>query len=242
MRAYSETILVSTGIWKLMNNWKNRNSVMQEPQVECPNCKQEWSWDKYKCFNCGYITDLPENLLNCTMSLFNPNLQEPVKIYFDNKLIPKSPGIYAWYSDVYIGGSGLPAQIRLGSNSNNNEDWCLFYIGIAGEKKGRTLRDRIYKEHLNQNSKGSTVRQSLAALLWQDIGLNPKKKLNGEEEKKKLNNWIFHHARVAWVVTENPVKLEKLMLREFGERLRLNIKNNKANPFLKDLKKLRKLW
>ena len=86
------------------------------------------------------------------------------------------------------------------------------------------------------------MRQTLATLLWKDIGLDPKKQLNGEDERKRLNGWIFQHARVAWVKTNKPEKMEKLMLKEFGESLRFNIKGNKANLFKKDLKQLRKQW
>ena len=168
----------------------------------------------------------------------NPTLYFPQYIYEYKEYIPNNPGLYAWYFNVYF---DLFNFIKI-PHMGDVKDWFLLYVGVAGKKSGRTLRDRVYGDHLNQNSKGSTLRFSLAALLWKDIGLNPKKKLKGEEEKKRLNSWIFQHAKVAWIEIQNPEKLETQIIKEYGKCLPLNLKGNKANPCKKELKQLRKEW
>jgi hypothetical protein len=179
------------------------------------------------------------------MDLFDPKVYNPQDLYYNNKLIPENPGVYAWYFDshfaAYVTHNSQNA-IKINFDSDPNRRWYLLYIGIAGQKEGRTLRDRIYTEHLKQNSEGSTLRQSLAALLWKVIYLDPSKQLNDEKEKMKLNNWIFRNAKVAWTETAEPEIVEKVMLCEFGHLLPLNIDDNKKNPCLKEIKQLRKLW
>jgi len=227
-------------------NWFRKKS----DYLSCPNCHIQWSWDGYKCIHCGYIENAPSDrpeLSAKVMSFFAPKTYKPYELYHEKNLIPESPGVYAWYFDNFFTDSfsfspKKPNVITIELDSANLSDWFLLYIGIAGVKEGRTLRDRIYGDHLNQNSKGSTFRQSLAALLWQKIGLDPIKQLNGENERQKLNGWIFQHARIAWAETNKPEIIEKMMLREFGNLLRLNIKDNKKNPYIKELKQLRKKW
>lgn len=214
----------------------------------CPNCSLQWSWDGYKCIRCGYVKKLAkrkQELFTQIMDLFDPKTHDPYELYHKKDLIPQSPGVYAWYfdnhfSDYFIHKSESVIAIDL--DSVRIRDWYLLYIGIAGEKRGRTLRDRIYGDHLNQNSDGSTLRQSLAALLWQYINLDPAMQLNGENEKNKLNRWIFKHAKIAWIETHKPKIIEKRMLKEFGHLLRFNIQDNKENPYRKELMKRRKNW
>ena len=179
------------------------------------------------------------------MDFFDPKTYNPYDLFYKKQLIPKNPGVYAWYFDNHFDtyfDHNNQSLINVVLDSVEGKKWFMLYIGIAGRKKGRTLRDRIYGEHLNQNSKGSTLRHSLAALLWSDIGLNASKQLNGMCEKTKLNNWIFCHAKVAWTETDEPEVIENLMLHKFGHLLPLNIDNNKNNPHQEILKKLRKSW
>ncbi len=216
---------------------------------ECPECFQSAYWDDDKCIWCGYIHNLvikDENASKLIQALFQPSLYHPHNIFIGSKRVPQSPGLYGWFFgkslvDI-LKGIKYKNLIRPVRTSKPERDWILLYIGIAGKKKGRTLQDRIHGEHLNQNSEGSTLRQSLAALLWKKINLDPKQQLNGVDEKSKLNLWMFENARVTWLNTENPQKIEKVFLKEFGEYLPLNLQDNKANPYRKEIKKLRKAW
>jgi len=217
----------------------------------CPNCFQSWSWDDKKCVRCGFIERLAkrnEGISNQIMNLFDPKIYEPYILYQKKQLIPESPGVYAWYFDHYFNTlfdeSTEPKLdfIKLCFDRSGTKEWFLLYIGIAGGKKERTLRNRIFDDHLNKNSKGSTFRQTLAALLYDELGLDPKKQLKGEVEKSKLNQWIFKNSKVAWVETNNPEKVENIMLEEFGQFLYFNITGNRKNRFGKKLKHLRKHW
>jgi len=212
----------------------------------CPNCDSQW--DGYRCIRCGYIKKLSRRksgLLEQIMDLFDPVMHSPEEIYHKKHLIPEAPGVYAWYFDNHFGTyftDNTQSVITIALDSAPIKEWFLLYIGIAGKKRGRTLRDRIFGDHLNKNSAGSTLRQSLAALLWSEINLNPVMQLNGENEKQKMNRWLFQHARVSWIETSKAEKIEKSMLRNFGCNLRFNIKGNKSNPCRKELKRLRKSW
>jgi len=79
-------------------------------------------------------------------------------------------------------------------------------------------------------------------LLWEIIRLDPRKQLNGLDEKAKLNLWMFENARVTWLNVEKPQKIEKIVLKEFGEYLPFNLQENKANPYRKEFMRLRKVW
>jgi len=214
----------------------------------CPDCASRW--DGHRCFRCGYIKNLSRGRSGRIAQrqikfFFDPITHSLEEIYNRRQFMPEAPGVYAWYFDNHFGTYftiNTPVTQNIQIDSAANKDWYLLYIGIAGRKKGRTLRDRIFTDHLNQNSKGSTLRQSLAALLWQEINLNPAMQLNGENEKQKLNYWIFQHARVSWVETSMAEQIERLMLRHFGCNLRFNIERNKSNPCRKELKRLRKIW
>jgi hypothetical protein len=224
-----------------MFNWFKKSKT-------CSNCHLDSSWDGYKCVHCGYIENLAKKkteLLTQVMDFFDPKTYNPQDLYYEKQLIPERPGVYAWYFDTHFGNyftHNNESFIRVDFDSVSSKKWFMLYIGIAGQKNGRTLRDRIHGDHLNQNSEGSTLRQSLAALLWRDIDLDASKQLNGGNEKIKLNNWIFRHAKVAWTETNEPEVVENLMLHEFGHLLPLNIDDNKKNPHRKTLKQLRKSW
>lgn len=218
---------------------------------ECPKCSLSDYWmDGNKCIWCGYIHRLAvkdKNTCKLIQDLFKPTLYDPLQIFLGTQAVPTSPGFYGWFFDksmVDILKKIKPDNyfIEPGGISEPVRDWFLLYVGIAGKKKGRTLQDRIHGDHLKQNSKGSTLRQSLAALLWKRIGLEPKLQLNKWEEKVKLNHWMYENARVTWVNTDTPQKIEKVFLKEFGEYLPLNLQENKANPYAKELKRLRKVW
>ncbi|HUW18895.1 MAG TPA: hypothetical protein VMW16_06295 [Sedimentisphaerales bacterium] len=227
-----------------MFNWFKKSKT-------CPNCHLDSSWDGHKCIRCGYIENLAKKkpaLLAQVMDLFDPKTYNPQDLYYKKQLIPERPGVYAWYFDHYFSTlfheSPEPKVdfIELDIDRWGTKKWFLLYVGVAGEKKERTLRDRIFGDHLNKNSKGSTFRQTLAALLYDELGLDPKKQLKGEDEKSKLNKWIFKHSKVAWVETDNPEKVESIMFEEFGQFLYFNIKGNRKNRFRKKLEHLRKYW
>lgn len=223
----------------------------KEPLSSCPNCTTKQYWIKDKCLRCGYVYKLSmknDQISFFIQKLFKPILYDPQDIFIGVKSVPLMPGLYAWYFDkslleIFIDKKSKHYFIIPSNNLTHSvREWYLLYIGIAGKKNGRTLQDRIYTEHLNQNSKGSTLRQTLCAILWNKINLDPAQQLNTVDEKLKLTRWMFKNARVAWIEIEKPEKLENIMLDTFGECLPFNLKGNKANPYLKEIKRLRRVW
>jgi len=218
----------------------------------CPKCCRYGKWDGIKCGRCGYDIQLAKinpQLSGQILYFRNPVLYEPEQIYQSKDLVPDEPGVYGWYYNYSFENlfdevsKPLFVQNRI-TVSSDNKEYSLMYIGIAGKtEKNRSLRDRIYDDHLIQNSEGSTVRQSLAALLYDKIGLDPRKQLNGEEERTKLNSWIFRYAKVAWITCEDPESVETELFKIYGKILPLNLKGNeKTNPCYTKLSDLRKNW
>jgi len=205
----------------------------------------------------AYLFGRRPNLTPYIQYFLHPNqhpeyLVEFPRLLYDNKNnIPDKPGVYGWYFDSYLFDKLFDDASKADFAQNSikieipwaaiNKEYYLMYIGIAG-KNGRTLRERIYEDHLNQNSEGSTLRQSLAALLYDDIGLDPQKQLNGKEERTRLNCWIFEHARVAWRTIDAPEPVETEFIKRYGKVLPLNIEKNKYNPWGKKLEALRNDW
>jgi hypothetical protein len=203
---------------------------------------------KRKSFIMSLFTANTKGVLEQIMKLFDPKTYNPYDLYHQKQLIPEISGVYAWYFNYYFDtlfnwASTVNTDfLKIDMEPKVSDGWYLLYIGIAGKKEGRTLRDRIYDEHLKQNSEGSTFRQTLAALLYEQLNLDPRKQLNGDLEEMKLNRWIFDHAKVAWIETDTPEKIEKIMLREYGQYLYFNLQDNRKNPSIKKLKLLRKAW
>lgn len=138
----------------------------------CPACSRGGKWDGNKCERCGYDTELartnPE-LLHHMQFFLNPNpMHDPKQLYDDRNNIPNVPGVYGWYFDSHLFDKLFDDASKADFAQNAikieipwvpNKEYYLMYIGITE----RPLRERIYDDHLKQNSKGSTLRQSLAA-------------------------------------------------------------------------------
>ena len=225
---------------------------VDKKDILCFGCCRYGKWDGVRCGHCGYNVKIAESnprLLKQINYFRRAHLYRPEELYRSKTMIPDEPGVYGWYFDHHFGtvdeqasGASFTHQPIIVEGRNSLEKWQLMYIGIAGSIEGRTLRNRISDEHLRQNSKGSTLRQTLAALLYDTIGLDPRNQLNSADEKSILNNWIFEHGRVAWLTATNPEEIEKAILAEYGQLLPLNIEGNDHNPFRDRLRQLRKEW
>jgi hypothetical protein len=222
----------------------------QKKLVICPVCCRRGELDD-KCEHCGY--DMKLDRTEIEQYFINPVLYAPKRLYDENNLIPNKPGVYGWYfcdlfeNELFDDESKtnfIRDAIKIEVPQIPNEDYLLvyrlMYIGIA---KDETLRNRIYKKHLKANSENSTLRKSLAALLYDKIGLDPQKQLNGEVEKNKLNSWIFENAKVAWITLDNPKSVETKFIEQHGKILPLNLQENEEyNPCYKNLSAKRQKW
>lgn len=204
----------------------------------CPFCSRTGKWDGNRCEYCGY--DMILRQINFEQYFRNSVLYAPKQLFENKELIPDKPGVYGWYfchlfdklfvddaSKADFTNKAIKMDVPQISNENYSLKYLLMYIGIAGRTKGRTLRDRIYDEHLKQNTVGSTVRHSLAALLYDNISLDPRDQLCSKEEKDKLNAWIFDNARVAWLIYDDPEPIETEFIRLHGHILPLNVDKKK---------------
>jgi hypothetical protein len=161
-------------------------------------------------------------------AIVNPrHLWSSAELDADPAVVPVASGIYGWYFDL------LPCEIDV-SACNRAHGATLLYVGIAPGRVGSqsNLRRRLLQHRRDRG--GSTLRRSLAALLAEDLGLNPgvpgRGRLKiGDQGERALSDWIAANARVTWVTTPEPWIVE----REFIERLDLplNLMHNTRHPF-----------
>lgn len=115
----------------------------------------------------------------------------------------------------------------------------MAYVGIASHRPGsrRTLRQRL-RNHCAGPIATSTLRRSLAAILRNELNLNPSLG-SGDKirlpkiDEKRLTDWLKGHGRVAWICNATPWVQEDALLRQ-GPRLALNIRGN-THEFVPEL-------
>ena len=171
-----------------------------------------------------------------------PKLWAPEDLLAGTPEVPRKKGVYAWYFDA------LPGCLHDGDYLHVDW-WTVLYVGVAGQDTSSkaTLHSRIIEKHLGNNADMSTLRKSLGCLLRQKLGLIPEMKGNeharsfwwGRSGERRLTDWITEHASIAWVLDDEPWKLEKAVLELYGRTLPLNIRKNRANRFRQLLERLR---
>lgn len=161
----------------------------------------------------------------------------------DSSVVPKKPGVYAWYFRQ------IPPLVPA-EGCHTLRGLTLLYVGIAPRKPPKantdqgtkTLRDRL-KKHVNGNADVSTLRLSLGCLLSEHLGLQlrrigSKNVMTFAGGERELSQWIAQNTFVAWTVTAAPWLIEKELLRSLS--LPLNIAGNSRHPFCRPLKLIRK--
>ena len=154
----------------------------------------------------------------------------------------KVPGIYAWYFDR------VPALVPTETCRRWKGLWLL-YVGISpayppnpGAAKGRQTLARRLKQHFLGNASASTLRLSLGCLLASELGIglrvSGKRMTFGADGERRLNSWMQAHARVACVTYERPWETELGLIDMLSPPL--NLKDNLANPFQDQLRKVRR--
>jgi len=122
---------------------------------------------------------------------------EPAATFPRDSAGVKQPGLYAWWTDEE-GREILSATLEAPSLP------ALIYAGLAGathwpsgKASTTTLWSRVRGLHLRGNIRGSTFRQTLAAVLVQTLGLQVigPNRLNQEGEEQ-LSAWMAEHLRV----------------------------------------------
>jgi hypothetical protein len=137
---------------------------------------------------------------------------------------PNVAGLYAWWinsASLPIGRPAIPHQHPPGVP----QDWSLLYVGIAprGEGGTRTVAVRFHKDHTGGNIGGSTLRQSLAALLMADLRL---RQLPGSGRSRliheaPLSEWMNQHLAVTFAVDSRPWEIERQIICALGPPLNI---------------------
>lgn len=149
-------------------------------------------------------------------------------------------GMYAWWFD-----SDLPLVPRGDCLRSGGHD--LLYIGIAppsrsGASRITPIRRRLIRNHLRGKVRGSTLRQSLAALLAERMGFAFSRDARGKprmgkDDEARLSGWMAAHAAVTFIHSDDPWGLEEALVRT-GPPLPLNLSMSQ-HPFRKSLSALR---
>lgn len=122
--------------------------------------------------------------------------------------MPAERGLYAWWSrpGMLPGISGT----RLTTNGNLE----LIYLGICPDKAsgGRTMRDRLLRDHSRRTRK-STLRRGLASFLWEQEGWDLAVTADGRptldrRSEAELTTWMRARLYLTWVGDPRPWEKE----------------------------------
>lgn len=148
-------------------------------------------------------------------------------------VLPKAPGIYAWYFAKVP--EGIPTD-----DLHKLDDGYLLYAGISPKKPRRedgkpssgTLRSRL-RSHYRGNASQSTLRLSLGSLLHRELDINLQLSDSGRftfgQGEQVLSDWMSENTRVCWVVDPEPWVVESAFIASVP--LRLNLDQNKDSLF-----------
>jgi len=173
--------------------------------------------------------------MNDFSELLKPKkLWEPSQILRRDCAVPKAPGVYAWYF------KNFPLETPT-AGCVTFDGWTLLYVGTSPKeppKNGRpssrqTLYSRIRK-HIRGNASVSTLRLSLGCLLSEELDIQLRrvgsgKRMTFAKGEEKLSEWLEHNARVIWMITPEPWKLEQELIETVF--LPLNLEHNEKHDF-----------
>lgn len=158
----------------------------------------------------------------------------------DVRTAPREKGVYAWW--FTRGALAVPAREYAMTDGRE-----LLYVGIAprrpaaaGQESKSRLRARLLT-HATKDASRSTLRLTLGSLLSDQLGLefemNAGRASWGPRGESDLTSWIGEHARVSWVVDEEPWLIEDELLA--GASLALNV-DGRGDAFAVSLSARRK--
>lgn len=159
-------------------------------------------------------------------------LRNPAKLWSRNEvlntdIVPRSPGVYAWYFREIP--PGIPTFGCI-----VHDGLTLLYAGIAPRKRsaagaasGSTLRSRL-RQHFRGNASASTLRMTLGCLLGFELRRVGKRLTFGDSETA-LNEWMQANAFTCWMTCEQPWMIESELIRSVS--LPLNLQQNDQHAF-----------
>ena len=152
--------------------------------------------------------------------------------------IPREPGLYAWWSSP----GALPG---ISGPLHPDGERELIYVGIArsGPPSGATLRSRVVGNHIGGTTGQSTLRRSLASLLYEQEGWRSRftdRPLLVAGHEARLNDWMKEHLALSWAVHEQPWTVESAVIAELTPPL--NQSANSAHPLYRHVREARQRW
>lgn len=167
--------------------------------------------------------------------LLGSEAQSPAEL-----VVPAEPGIYAWWCRTdRLGDSkpGIPREPRLPMS----DEWSLLYVGISpsNARSESNLSDRLLGNHLRGRIGGSTFRKSLAALLFDHLGLEawPGADRARLLDEGPLTRWMHDAAGVTFAVQPEPWLVEGEVISALNPPLNLRPGHHGFRHIVSELRK-----
>jgi hypothetical protein len=131
--------------------------------------------------------------------LRDPHNAEPCATFPVDPERVASPGMYAWHGDetakalvLAVLGSSRVVPLYAGQAGATS--------AVARRPSGATLKSRVLGNHLRGNTRASTFRRTLAALLWEELRLTCiRPRTLDVESNTRLTGWMHDHLSVATI-------------------------------------------
>ena len=136
--------------------------------------------------------------------------------------------MYAWWITD-------PQSLPMVPLTPREDGLSLVYVGIAQSRSqsNQTLRSRVLGKHLRGVIGNSTLRRSLAALLWETHNWRPywatDRAMLRPEHNEALKTWMETNLQVAWVAIPEPWSVEAALIQKLQPPL--NVNANQNHPF-----------
>ena len=152
--------------------------------------------------------------------------------------IPARPGLYAWWSQP----SSLPG---ISGPPHPDGEYELLYVGIArsGPSSRATLRSRVVGNHIGGTTGQSTLRRSLASLLYEQEGWRSRytdRPLLSADDEARLSDWMQGNLKLSWTLHEQPWTVEAQVIAELTPPL--NQSANSSHPQYRFVREARRRW
>ncbi|NEK57041.1 GIY-YIG nuclease family protein [Geodermatophilus sabuli] len=153
-------------------------------------------------------------------------------------VVPSEPGLYAWWSRPgALPGITGPLHLR-----GEHE---LLYVGLArsGPSSRATLRSRVVGNHIRGTTGQSTLRRSLASLLFEQEGWRSRftdRPLLVPDDELRLNEWMQQHLVLTWAMHEQPWTVEAQVIADLAPPL--NQSANSSHPLYPLVRDARRRW
>lgn len=121
----------------------------------------------------------------------------------------------------------------------------LLYVGIArsGPSSRATLCSRVVGNHIRGTTGRSTLRRSLASLLYERQGWRSRftdRPLLLADDEARLNHWMQEHLAVSWKVHGQPWTIEADVIAELTPPL--NQSANSSHALYRHVREARQRW